>query len=934
MKPQQCDDFMIDYCDTVAGGDLGGFTEKIANRCPVVVDIDMRTGLDEFKEIDRDDLPRLYTHDDVAFVVRTYLDLFRILFPGNDAWFTCVVLEKRPYLDGDRIKHGFHLHFPKVRLPVEDHTNHIIPAVAPKIDAYFGRKVFDLGIYSGSWLLYGSVKSLSTGVYKMSRIYDGHMQIVSPEVAFADAVITRLKDSQPIQRTHRLAYYYPFILSMVYNAFPRPDPLTVEIDFRESAFVREITQMDFHIANKSNFTVLSDEQYMQNREVVANLLKMIHPDRASDYNHWINVGFAIFNACGPSQESLSMWIEFSKTTTQQNFSQLECCRRWRSMSTPAAGGAKRTIGTLHHMASEDSPEAYTKLKFQENFFRASLNAAIDGSHYDIAELMFVEYGDRYRCVSITNRKWYVFENHVWHLTDAGIHLRKRISTVIHQYFSTIQAEIRALADSAPDDMTRAQHEARLKTVRHLKNNLRNNGFKEHIMAECREHFYDPDFEDELDMNRYLFAFRNGVYDLRNHVLRCGLPEDMLNKQSPVDYIDYDMCDPEILVVQDLLCKIFVNNEIREYFVQAYSMIFIGGNQNKKFYFWTGGGNNGKTVLCQLFEAFLGPYAQKPQTSVLTEKRGKATQADPTMARTKGARWLVFQEPSPRDHINTGVMKELSGNDTTLSRDLFQRGSELKEITPMYKVMLMCNQMPQITDAQQAEWNRIRVIPFESTFVDASALPPTQAEQERDKIFLADPNFKDQVLPTIASPFAWYLLQHLRESNGKMPTFEPMAVKQATDAYAARNDLYTQFQHERLQQVPGNSVGVQEIYGAFNTWYNEQGRERGKLPTRAEFMDRMAKILGAPNKQQMFAGWTWLQLDPTNVYGEFQSDCLQSRRGEHTPMEEVYVRFKEWYLESGEREVHMLPNMQDMRNGLYEMMDVPVDAAALDDWVLC
>ena len=43
------------------------------------------------------------------------------------------------------------------------------------------------------------------------------------------------------------------------------------------------------------------------------------------------------------------------------------------------------------------------------------------------------------------------------------------------------------------------------------------GYKDKVMKECMEQFYVEDFERNLDNNRYLFVFKNGVYDLKKNI---------------------------------------------------------------------------------------------------------------------------------------------------------------------------------------------------------------------------------------------------------------------------------------------------------------------------------------------------------------------------------------------------------------------------------
>ncbi len=42
---------------------------------------------------------------------------------------------------------------------------------------------------------------------------------------------------------------------------------------------------------------------------------------------------------------------------------------------------------------------------------------------------------------------------------------------------------------------------------------------------------------------------------------------------------------------------------------------------------------------------------------------------------------------------------------------------LIDIDPFFKLIFICNTIPNIRNPDNATWNRIRVIPFESTFKD-------------------------------------------------------------------------------------------------------------------------------------------------------------------------------------------------------------------------
>ena len=234
-----------------------------------------------------------------------------------------------------------------------------------------------------------------------------------------------------------------------------------------------------------------------------------------------------------------------------------------------------------------------------------------------------------------------------------------------------------------------------------------------VMTACNIKFRNKHFIKNLANNPYLIGFQNGVYDLRENIFRKGEPSDYMYYQMPFHYKEFNNCDLEVYEINVFMEKMFPDKSLREYFMDISSEIFVGGNHNKKAFFWCGEGNNGKTIMQQLFQYMLGPYAITLGSELLTGKKGKSSDATPDLVRFKyGVRWLVMNEPSPDEVLNIGLLKQLSGNDTIYTRGLYKEG---EDIQPMFKMAVISNKPPIIPYNDQATWNRIRVIPFESTF---------------------------------------------------------------------------------------------------------------------------------------------------------------------------------------------------------------------------
>lgn len=263
--------------------------------------------------------------------------------------------------------------------------------------------------------------------------------------------------------------------------------------------------------------------------------------------------------------------------------------------------------------------------------------------------------------------------------------------------------------------------------------------------------------------QWIIGFRNGDYDLKENCFRPGVSSTTL--QMPIDYVEFTEDDQSVLDVHNFFIKIFPDQDIRNYFIDISSELFIGGNKRGQVYFWSGNGNNGKSMTQLFFEKMFGPYAVRLPTSLILRK---GSPLSPELARTgNGVRWAVIQELDKEDVVDSSTLKELVGNDLVV-HDLFEK--ERREIKPMFKMAVMCNDRPQISYSDKSMWNRIRVIPFESTFTDNA--PDTWEEQLKEKRFPKDVHFVEKI-PSMIQAFAWVLLNNLKKNQ---ELIEPDRVK--------------------------------------------------------------------------------------------------------------------------------------------------------------
>ena len=821
------------YCDKISEDEnaLVGIAEKPQHYLPVLADIDLKvkdTGDIEFEE-------HLYTENHVKQIIDIYQSVLRNIVEGcTDDNLLCVLLEKQMYYisagETSYVKNGFHLHFPNLFLSKVDQEVHLIPRVK---DATQEMRIFaDIGYEDSSvvidkacctvpWLLYGSRKAEDMDPYKVTKVFTSEGTEETLEDAFKDYFIYDMKE-KVIPISHNVKKFLPRILSII--PYGR---LTQELKNGLISPLKGKIQ-EQKTKNKKPLKVSVEEAL----KISERLLPMLADFRCEERNEWITIGWILYNIGDASPEALEQWMEFS-ARCEEKYDEANCIYEWERMVKKDL-----TLGTLKHFASIDSPQLYKIFKNEqaEHFVKESLN----GSHNDIAKVLFSEYGTEFVCASIAGKTWYQFKDHKWEEIEEGVFLREKISEDIVNKYNDMGSELFTKLATVKDKGEEAMFNARLKQVQKIVSNLKASPYKNNIMKEAMEVFYDRRFKQKLDQNPYIIGFSNGVYDLKLNEFRSGRPEDFVNKTIPIDYKEYNESDEIVQNVIEFLTKVFPDETIRTYFLDTYSDVFVGGNKQKKVYMWTGEGDNAKSITQKFFELMLGELAIKFNTQYFTGKKVASGSANPELSRAAPpVRHATMEEPDADEQLNIGELKKLSGGDSYWARDLFERGKSTREVFPMFMLTFICNKLPKLKYSDKATWNRIRVIPFEATFVEpGEPCPATFEEQIKQKRFPMDKEFGKNI-PGLVSAFAWYLLEWRQKVNVRV---EPEKVREATAIYRRQNDVYRQFIEECIIDDDSSSLTLTEIYAQFKEWFKE-GWPNMSLPIKNEVKEYFDRLWG-------------------------------------------------------------------------------------------
>ncbi len=551
------------------------------------------------------------------------------------------------------------------------------------------------------------------------------------------------------------------------------------------------------------------KQNKKQLELTYRYIDCLNRKRAGNFHQWMEVGWCLHNLHNKDNKLLLKWIEFSKKEpSYAATADEECVKKWNEMCGEGLG-----MGSLKLWAKKDCPEKYTKI-VQDDISMYILKACNIrskkvGTSFDVAYVMNKMYSDYFVCVSNKNDMWFYYnkQKNRWIEDDKGMQLKKKISTEVYREFNKLRTEYTRQSLESDDENARRADKISSVILR-----LKETPFKGNLMTECRELFYDDEreFLEKLDSNNNLIGCANGVYDLKTETFRKGRPEDLISKSTKIDYKPYDPQDADVRDIIEFLKGIFVVKSVRQYVLKRASSFLSGSTRDETFDIFSGGGGNGKSKLMELLEECLGEYCVKLPITLLTNKRGASNAATPELARTKGARLASLQEPDTNTKLNVGLMKELTGGDKIQARALFQEPFEFK---PQFKIVLCCNDKPELPPHDEGTWRRVRNTEFISKFVH---------EPEEDKIlhFKRNEDLSEK-FENWAETFLSILI-HYHSIYKREGLKVPDEILEYTEEYRSTNEQIKDFVNDRIEIDPASKIEINfsSIMRAYKEWYKE------------------------------------------------------------------------------------------------------------------
>lgn len=227
-----------------------------------------------------------------------------------------------------------------------------------------------------------------------------------------------------------------------------------------------------------------------------------------------------------------------------------------------------------------------------------------------------------------------------------------------------------------------------------------------------------------NVNPYIVAFDNGVYDLETNEFRNAKSNEFVTCTTKYNYMI-----PDIQIVNELNAffeTIFPNQEERRYFLKTISLGLTAVNF-QEIYVWICE-SYFIQLICDLIANTFGNYFDLINIDYLSKKcnYSKSYMANDDINEKIYKRFLITTKSQSNVKLSTGILKELAGGDPIVTESI--------KFFPKFKLVIRTDRDPLIKIDGGIK-RRLRIIRFPIKFAD-NTFSNLKGKFENDKYKLA------------------------------------------------------------------------------------------------------------------------------------------------------------------------------------------------------
>lgn len=295
--------------------------------------------------------------------------------------------------------------------------------------------------------------------------------------------------------------------------------------------------------------------------------------------------------------------------------------------------------------------------------------------------------------------------------------------------------------------------------------------------------------DDWDQDPYLLGTPAGTVDLRSGQIRAPKPNDLITKNTAVAPAARADCPRWVLFLEETTGG---DEELMRFLQQWAGYNLTGSTQEQALAFFHGPGGNGKSVFANIVGGVMGEYAKVAALDTFTASPHERHPEE--LAALAGARMVSASETEAGKRWAEARVKSLTGGETIRARFMRQDSFEFR---PQFKLSVLGNYAPAITNLDDAIRRRFLIVPF----TRKPAHP--------------DPTLEEQLRAEWPGILRWMIDGCLDwQQHGLC---KPASVLAATQDYFADQDVFAQFLDERCDVDRENEHKFEAKVVLFNAW---------------------------------------------------------------------------------------------------------------------
>ena len=393
----------------------------------------------------------------------------------------------------------------------------------------------------------------------------------------------------------------------------------------------------------------------------------------------------------------------------------ECSNHYKNnlKYTPKTDKNRISIKTLHFLAKQKNSKLYLKyfppLKLDDTF--QYIDEILENiTDYSLANYWVKYFGNKYKCIDTVKNIFYEFnENNLWNRNEGGTPIRLSITQDLKKDFKNYQDYLKKEFDKNISEEQREIISKKIVLVKDILTKIEKTNDKRNILSEIKDLIFDEEFEKDMNKELYVLPLKNNkMINMKTLELTERSINNKFNYMCDVEYVE--MMKEQEDDIKEYFMSLFCDREDTMMVVLNILKSIFVGLPLKYIFFFTGSGNNGKSLLFEFLKAIFNKAIDTISKEVILDTKSNNS-ITTQFEKLDKVRVGYVTETKEEDILNDIVIKAITGGDAMDCRKLFKTN---ETITPTCNLCVLTNKLPKF-NVEPAILQRIIICPMNNTF---------------------------------------------------------------------------------------------------------------------------------------------------------------------------------------------------------------------------